>query len=45
MLINFMSNYNFIANTIVIDGYSIERVKAYKLLGAYTGNDLKQIIM
>ena len=41
MLINFMSNHNFIANPIVIGGNSIERVKAYKLLGVYRSNDLK----
>ena len=29
MLINFMTNHNFIVNPIVIGGNSIERVKAY----------------
>ena len=41
MLINFMTNHNFIVNPIVIGGNSIERVKAYKLLGVYISNDLK----
>ena len=42
MLINFMTNHNFIVNPIVIGSDSIERVKAYiKLLGVYISNDLK----
>ena len=41
MLINFMTKHNFIVNPIVIGGNLIERVKAYKLMGVYIGNDLK----
>ena len=41
MLINFMSNHNFIVNTIVIGGHSIESVKAHKLPGVYISNGLK----
>ena len=35
MLINFMSNHNFIVNPIVIGSNTIERVMTYKLLGVY----------
>ena len=41
MLINFMSNHNFIVNSIVVGGNSIERVVANKLPGVYISNDLK----
>ena len=41
MLINFMSNHNFIVNPIVIGSNTIERVMTYKLLGVYVSNDLK----
>ena len=41
MLINFMSNHNFIVNHIVIGSNTIERVMAYKLLGVYVSNDPK----
>jgi len=41
MLINFMTNHNFIVNPIIIGGKLIERVKAYELLGVYISNDLK----
>ena len=41
MLINFLTNHNFIVNPIIIGGNLIERVKAYKLLGVYISNDLK----
>ena len=36
-----MTNHNFIVNPVVIGGNSIERVKAYKLLGVHISNDLK----
>ena len=35
MLINFMSNHNFIVDPIVISSNTIERVITYKLLGVY----------
>ena len=41
MLINFMSNHNFIVNPIVIGSNTIKRVMTYKLLGVYVSNDLK----
>ena len=41
MLINFMSNHNFIVNPIVIGSNTIERVMTYNLLGVYVSNDLK----
>ena len=41
MLINFMSNHNFIVNPVVIGRNTIERVMTYKLLGVYVSNDLK----
>ena len=41
MLINFMSNHNFIVNPVVIGSNTIERVMTYKLLGVYVSNDLK----
>ena len=42
MLINFVSNHNFIVNSIVIGVIQL-RVKAYKLLGVYISNVLKWI--
>ena len=41
MLINFMSNHNFIVSPIVIGSNRIERVMTYKSLGVYVSNDLK----
>ena len=41
MLINLMSNHNFIVKPIVIGSNTIERVMTYKLLGVYVSNDLK----
>ena len=41
MLIYFMNNHNFIVSPNVIGGKSIERIKAFKLLGVYMSNDLK----
>ena len=41
MLINFMSNHNFIVHPIVIGSNTIERVMTYNLLGVYVSNDLK----
>ena len=41
MLINFMSNHNFIVKPIVIGSNTIERVMKYNLLGVYVSNDQK----
>ena len=41
MLINFMSNHNFIVNPIVIGSNTIERVMTRKLLGVYVSDDLR----
>ena len=41
MIVNFMTNHNFIINPVSIGGNTIERVLVYKLLGVYISNGLK----
>ena len=41
MLINFMSNHNFVINPIILGNNVIERISTYKLLGVYISSDLK----
>ena len=41
MLINFMSNHNFVINPIILGNNVIERTSTYKLLGVYISSDLK----
>lgn len=42
VIVNFMTNHNFIINPMSIGaGNTIERVVVHKLLGVYISNDLK----
>lgn len=42
MIVNFMTNHNFIINPVSIGaGITIERVVVHKLVGVYISNDLK----
>ena len=41
MLINFMSNHNFVINPIILGNNVIERISTYKLIGVYISSDLK----
>ena len=41
MLINFMSNHNFVINPIILGNNVIERISTYKILGVYISSDLK----
>ena len=41
MLINFMHNYNFVLNSIVLGNNTIETFNTYKLLGVHISSNLK----
>ena len=41
MIVNFVTNHNFIINPVSTGGNTIERVVAYKLLWLYITNDRK----